>query len=78
MRADPSIHSSSWLTGGVQVGHMWRTTKDVSLEVAATWPDILENLDSTARLARFAGPGGWNDAGAASGVLQCDVSGLGL
>lgn len=43
---------------------MWRTTKDISLDIAATWPGVLENLDSTARLARYAGPGGWNDAGA--------------
>ena len=56
--------SFRWLAGGMQVGHMWRTTKDVSIPTAAAWPDILENLDSTARLARFAGPGGWNDAGA--------------
>lgn len=42
---------------------MWRTSKDISLSIEATWPGILENLDSTARLARFAGPGGWNDAG---------------
>ena len=47
---------------GVQVGHMWRTTKDISMEIEATWADVVENLDETAGLARFAGPGGWNDA----------------
>jgi alpha-galactosidase len=45
-----------------QVGNTWRTTKDISMEIEATWPDIVENLDETAGLARFAGPGGWNDA----------------
>ncbi|KAK9812150.1 hypothetical protein WJX73_000379 [Symbiochloris irregularis] len=53
--------SEPWVYGQ-SVGHMWRTTKDISLDIAATWPGILENLDSTARLARYAGPGGWNDA----------------
>lgn len=46
----------------IQVGHMWRTTKDISMEIEATWADVVENLDETAGLARFAGPGGWNDA----------------
>ena len=41
---------------------MWRTTKDISMEIEATWADVVENLDETAGLARFAGPGGWNDA----------------
>ena len=41
---------------------MWRTTKDISMEIEATWADVVENLDEIAGLARFAGPGGWNDA----------------
>lgn len=45
-----------------QVGNTWRTTKDISMEIEATWADVVENLDETAGLARFAGPGGWNDA----------------
>ncbi|CAK0783007.1 hypothetical protein CVIRNUC_006202 [Coccomyxa viridis] len=53
--------SSPWEYGH-QVGHMWRTTKDISMEIEATWADVVENLDETAGLARFAGPGGWNDA----------------
>ena len=62
------------LMGCMQVGHMWRTTKDISLDIAATWPGILENLDSTARLARYAGPGGWNDAGHfPAPVLACTM-----
>jgi len=48
--------------GWWQVGHTWRTTKDISMEIEATWADVVENLDETAGLARFAGPGGWNDA----------------
>ncbi len=32
------------------------------MEIEATWADVVENLDETAGLARFAGPGGWNDA----------------
>ena len=46
----------------LKVGHTWRTTKDISMEIEATWADVVENLDETAGLARFAGPGGWNDA----------------
>lgn len=32
------------------------------MEIEAAWADVVENLDETAGLARFAGPGGWNDA----------------
>ncbi|CAL8470506.1 g10048 [Coccomyxa elongata] len=53
--------SSPWEYGH-EVGHTWRTTKDISMEIEATWADVVENLDETAGLARFAGPGGWNDA----------------
>ena len=53
-------HDGPWVCA--QVGHMWRTTKDISMEIEATWADVVENLDETAGLARFAGPGGWNDA----------------
>ncbi|EIE22540.1 Melibiase family protein [Coccomyxa subellipsoidea C-169] len=53
--------SSPWVYGH-EVGHAWRTTKDISMEIEATWADVVENLDETAGLARFAGPGGWNDA----------------
>lgn len=41
----------------MQVGNLWRTTFDIS----PGWEQVLSNLDSTAKLARFAGPGGWND-----------------
>ena len=42
---------------GAGVGNAWRTTPDV----APTWASILANAQATAGLARFAGPGGWND-----------------
>ena len=45
----------------LQVGNTWRTTQDISLAVQATWPTVMDNLDGTKGLARFAGPGGWND-----------------
>ena len=50
----------------MQVAHSWRTTKDISLgdDPAVGWSELLENLDNSARLARYAGPGGWNDLGA--------------
>lgn len=40
-----------------QVGNSWRTTVDIE----PTWSSIMVNLDSTVGLARFAGPGAWND-----------------
>ncbi|KAK9834824.1 hypothetical protein WJX81_001388 [Elliptochloris bilobata] len=40
-----------------QVGNSWRTTQDI----APAWSHMLENLDSNVGLARFAGPGAWND-----------------
>ena len=45
-----------WL-GWEQVGNSWRTTEDV----APNWNSLLANLDNTVGLARFAGPGAWND-----------------
>jgi Alpha galactosidase A len=41
----------------VQVGNSWRTTDDIQ----ANWNSVLECLDNTVGLARFAGPGAWND-----------------
>ena len=40
-------------------------TKDISLssDLKVGWSELLENLDNAARLARYAGPGGWNDLG---------------
>lgn len=43
---------------GAKVGNSWRTDADI----AADWSAILRALDNgAAGLARFAGPGGWND-----------------
>ena len=41
----------------MQVGNSWRTTEDI----APNWPSMLVNLDDTVGLAKYAGPGGWND-----------------
>lgn len=46
----------------MQVGNTWRTTQDISLAISATWDSVMNNLEGTKGLARFAGPGGWNDA----------------
>ena len=40
-----------------QVGNSWRTTGDIS----ANWDSMLRCLDNNVGLARFAGPGAWND-----------------
>ena len=46
----------------LQVGNTWRTTQDISLAISATWDSVMNNLEGTKGLARFGGPGGWNDA----------------
>ncbi len=46
----------------MQVGNTWRTTQDISLAISATWDSVMNNLEGTKGLARYAGPGGWNDA----------------
>ena len=57
---------SPWLWGKEVGGHLWRTSYDV----ADIWDKpknehspigILTSIDVIANLARFAGPGGWND-----------------
>ena len=48
---------SPWLWAN-KLAHSWRTT----IDIAPNWNSILSNLDSSIGLARFAGPGGWNDA----------------
>jgi alpha-galactosidase len=40
-----------------QVAHSWRTTFDIH----PNWPSLLQNLDESVGLARYAGPGSWND-----------------
>jgi alpha-galactosidase len=40
-----------------QVGHLWRTTGDIS----DNWNSMIDIFDKQKDLARYAGPGGWND-----------------
>ncbi|GHH49957.1 hypothetical protein GCM10018773_46160 [Streptomyces candidus] len=42
---------------GRDVGHMWRTTRDIKDK----WPIMLGIMKENLRLADHAGPGGWND-----------------
>ena len=46
----------------LQIANSWRTSQDISQSIQASWGDLLNNLDSTVGLARYGGPGGWNDA----------------
>lgn len=46
----------------LQVANTWRATQDISLDIQATWGTVMNNLEGTKALARFAGPGAWNDA----------------
>ncbi len=43
-----------WAKG---VGHLWRTTGDIS----DNWPSVRSIITENAPLAKFAGPGHWND-----------------
>jgi alpha-galactosidase len=43
-----------WATG---VGHLWRTTGDIT----DNWSSIRDIIASNAQLAQYAGPGHWND-----------------
>ncbi len=42
---------------GKQAGNLWRTT----LDIAANWKSVLSIYEQNVRLAKYAGPGGWND-----------------
>ncbi|CAL5220459.1 g2480 [Coccomyxa viridis] len=53
--------SSPWLYAQT-VANTWRATQDISLDIQATWGTVMNNLEGTTSLARFAGPGAWNDA----------------
>ncbi|MGP3971358.1 NPCBM/NEW2 domain-containing protein [Streptomyces sp. 6N223] len=44
-------------TWGADVGHLWRTTGDIS----DNWPSVLSIFEANVRLAEYAGPGHWND-----------------
>ncbi|MBI4728729.1 MAG: glycoside hydrolase family 27 protein [Acidobacteria bacterium] len=45
-----------WLWGR-ETGNLWRTTPDIE----DSWESVMTILDQNAGLARYAGPGGWND-----------------
>eukprot|EP00884_Botryococcus_braunii_P016364 jgi/Botrbrau1/3410/Bobra.0337s0043.4 len=47
---------------GASMANSWRTTKDISIEIVGTWDGIVHNLMNNLYLAKYAGPGGWNDA----------------
>ncbi len=42
---------------GKEAGNLWRTTMDIR----ATWASIVSIYEQNVRLAKYAGPGGWND-----------------
>ncbi len=42
---------------GRQAGNLWRTTHDIM----ADWRSVLAIYEQNVRLAKYAGPGGWND-----------------
>jgi len=44
-------------TWGSSVGHLWRTTGDIS----DNWSSLQSIIAQNAPLAKYAGPGGWND-----------------
>ncbi len=46
-----------WLWGAQSGGNLWRTTDDIS----DRWSSLLGILDQQVGLARYAGPGHWND-----------------
>jgi len=50
-------------TWGAQVGHMWRTTHDVTgYDRRNRWRATLQVASLTEQVGSAAGPGGWNDA----------------
>ena len=57
------MHASALLSShpnpypSMQVAHSWRTTFDIH----ASWESVMQNLDESIGLARYAGPGAWND-----------------
>lgn len=42
---------------GIGVGHLWRTTSDIT----PTWQSIVENMNINKALAAYSQPNGWND-----------------
>jgi hypothetical protein len=56
------------------VAHLWRTTFDIG----PAWTALLQNLDESVGLARFAGPGAWNDLDMLEARAGAGESDLGL
>ncbi len=53
-KGDDGINTEDW---SPQVGNLWRTTGDVH----PNWTRLDSNIDKNIPLAKFAGPGAWND-----------------
>ena len=58
------------------MANTWRATQDISLDIQATWGTVMNNLEGTTSLARFAGPGAWNDADMLEVTSQAPMSSL--
>jgi alpha-galactosidase len=53
-KGDNGINTEDW---SPQVGNLWRTTGDVK----PNWARLDSNIDKNIPLAKYAGPGAWND-----------------
>lgn len=62
---DPGLQPWTWAPG---ISNMWRTNVDYG----DSWGSILSKLDQEAALARYAGPGHWNDPD----ILQVGLGGM--
>jgi alpha-galactosidase len=49
--------SVPWLWGRSVGGDLWRTTGDIS----DNWRSMIHNLEQQVTIAKYSGPGGWND-----------------
>ncbi len=49
--------SVPWLWGRSVGGKLWRTTGDIS----DNWKSMIDNLEQQVPIAKYSGPGGWND-----------------
>lgn len=62
-------HNNVW-EWGQDVGHLWRTTRDI----LDYWPDVLRIIDQNSKYARYSRPNNWNDAD----MLQVGNGGMSL
>ncbi len=56
-----------WIWGR-DIGNSWRTTDDI----ASNWLNVIRNVDDSINLAKYAGPGHWNDLD----MLEVGISGM--